>query len=215
MRALRMGVDRRLTPINRVLTPIGTLMMGVSSLRVGASHRMMGPRRRLTPISGGTTPIRRLLMGTKALGALIIQAKGALAMTDEQLGDAVGAARKTVGRWCAGVTAPAGPAVLELARLVQPKDAALALSLVRAVNAHLQSIGAGAYAVPEQPFVPVDKTKVDVHKVDAVVCAACDAADASPKVIRRALQAAFERAKTLGLDVEALSLALKPGRTSR
>jgi hypothetical protein len=176
---------------------------------------MMGHRRLLTPISGVTTPIARLLMGTKALGVLIIEAKQALLLSDEALGNAVGAARKTVGRWCAGVTEPPGHCVTELARLVQPKDAALALALVRAFNAQVKSVAGGAYMLPEQPFVPVDKSKVDAHKVDAVVYAACDAADVLPKPMRKALHAAFERARVLELDVESLCLALKPAKRAR
>jgi hypothetical protein len=44
--------------------------------------------------------------------------------------------------------------------------------------------------------------------VEAVVCAAADAMDVSPRAMRPALLAAFTRARRIGLTVEAMEKAL-------
>jgi hypothetical protein len=47
--------------------------------------------------------------------------------------------------------------------------------------------------------------------VDSIVCAAAEAVAATPQAMRPALLAAFERAASLGLEIDAVRAALRPG----
>jgi MoxR-like ATPase len=51
--------------------------------------------------------------------------------------------------------------------------------------------------------------------VDAIVCAAAEALDASPRAVRGALLAAFACAREAGLPVETVEKALAPPATKR
>jgi hypothetical protein len=86
-----------------------------------------------------------------------------------------------VGRWQAAQTRPAPQTVAEMARLVKPLDAALALDLVRTHNA----MSAPEMRVEETPFLSKAAAAgmPEEHLVDAVVCAACEAVDLTPKTI--------------------------------
>ena len=46
--------------------------------------------------------------------------------------------------------------------------------------------------------------------MDAMLCAAAEASDASPKALRPVLHVAFKRARELGLSVEDVEAALAP-----
>jgi hypothetical protein len=46
--------------------------------------------------------------------------------------------------------------------------------------------------------------------VEVVVCAAAEALDVSPRVVRPALLAAFKSARAVGLDLETMEKALTP-----
>ena len=125
------------------------------------------------------------------LRALLLSAKSALGMSDQHLGEAFTASRKTVGRWMTGRARPGDSTVLDIAKRVAAVDVALAEKLAIAAGAGADALG---LAKPE----PV----VSDIAIDAVVCAAADAADATPKAIRPALLAAFTRAQAAGLTVE-------------
>jgi hypothetical protein len=116
-------------------------------------------------------------------------------------------------RWIQGWTRPDAGIVVELARIVQPIDAALALDLVRAHNALRHADQSTKFVLSEEPFLPKPaQAALDPNVVDAIVCAASDAADESPRVMRRALYAAFARAEANGAAPSALVKALAPPR---
>ena len=54
----------------------------------------------------------------------------------------------------------------------------------------------------------------DYSVVDAIVCAAAEAIDVTPKAIRPALLAAFRRARVIGLGVDAVANALEAADTA-
>jgi hypothetical protein len=110
----------------------------------------------------------------------------------------------TVGRLEAGRRRATVQELTKLAELVRPRDAALADKLL---------VAAGV--APQRP--PAASAQADArglprsHVVDGVLCAAAEAADLSPKAMRRALLAAFERAQTVGLSVAEVIAGLRAG----
>ena len=70
------------------------------------------------------------------------------------------------------------------------------------------------------PAIPAGMGCVALRRiyVDAVVCAAANAVDLPPRVVKRALRKAFERAKEMGVSLEGLAEALSdraPGKKAQ
>jgi hypothetical protein len=93
-----------------------------------------------------------------------------------------------------------------LARSVYPHDAALASEIAAHSGATLESLGLVA-ATPAAPAFDDRQTRLFV---DAVVCAAAEALDVSPRAVRGVLHAAFARARETGLSIDVLERALAP-----
>jgi DNA-binding XRE family transcriptional regulator len=146
-----------------------------------------------------------------AVSLLIHQASAVLGLSQAGLGDLVHASRKTVGRWEAGRSTPIDSTLHDIARAVHPKDPVLASKIAIAGFATLTELG-----LAEPPGAnPVKPAPAARLLGDALVCAAAEALDASPRAIRPALLAAFARAKELGFTVEEAMGALvgeKEGR---
>jgi transcriptional regulator with XRE-family HTH domain len=140
---------------------------------------------------------------TESSAALLVHAGHALGMSQGDIALLLGVSRRTVSRWT-GHGATLGPdQVATLARAVHPKDPQLAAHIAAHGGATLESLGIGQPAPKEalQPK-PEDIESVARTLVDAVVCAAAEALDASPRAVRPALLAAFTRARELGLSLE-------------
>jgi len=71
-----------------------------------------------------------------------------------------------------------------------------------------EEVGASpeASATPAEP--PQPPGPAPPHLIDAIVCAAADAADMIPRTMRPPLRAAFSRAAQLGLSIESVVLGL-------
>ena len=134
-------------------------------------------------------------------GKLFRQARrDVLGMSQGELGRVLGASARTIMRWESssdgGRRGWAG-----LIRLIHAHDATLAAQMAAYAGGSIES------------FIPTHT--VASHLVDAVVCAAAEAIDSSPRALRIALRAAFARAAELGLSVEDVHTALTneaPGR---
>jgi hypothetical protein len=140
----------------------------------------------------------------ESLKALVSLAMNALGESQEGLGKLLGASRRTVSRWMAHTPLLSTEQCVTLARAVYPCDAALAARIVATRGVTLEDAGIAvpsAAAPPAQPEPPA-------YLVDVVVCAAAEALDASPRVVRPGLLAAFRSARTLGLDMETVEKAL-------
>jgi hypothetical protein len=92
---------------------------------------------------------------------------------------------------------------------VHPHDPALAARIVAARGATLEDAGIVA-AKPPAPAPAPPSPAPPPYLVEVVVCAAAEALDVSPRVVRPALLAAFKSAHAVGLDVEAVEKALTP-----
>jgi hypothetical protein len=130
-------------------------------------------------------------------------------MTHRQFGEALGASERTSLRWIAGRSTVTIDRLHALARLVHPRDPALAAVLAEASSETLESLGIVPPSPPPRPALPA-------HLVaDHLVCAAADAFGGAPSAARAALRAAFGRALEMGLSVEEVVKALAASAPAR
>jgi|HubBroStandDraft_1064217.scaffolds.fasta_scaffold64436_1 hypothetical protein len=149
----------------------------------------------------------------ESLVLLLTLASRALGTNQRGLAELLGLSRRTISRWVRAGNALATPAHIDtLARAVHAHDPALAARIVAVRGATLVDAG----IVPPEPApapLPPPPAPPAPYLVDVVVCAAAEALDVSPRVVRSALLAAFQRARAVGLDVAALESSLaKPAR---
>ena len=139
---------------------------------------------------------------SREVAPLVIRARLLLGMTQEQLGDMLGVARRTVIRWGTGST-PSASQIIDLAKAVHPKDAALASALAVAAGARLEEIG----IAPPRPAEPTPLAKENA--LHSIVYAAAEASAGTPQAARAGLVAALDRAALLGVSAEELREALR------
>jgi hypothetical protein len=210
------------------LSVVSEGLSGASEGLSGLSEALSGAAEALSVADVGVAGLKvglaagRMALVTPAMAApdladCLRRIKAALTESDRGLGERVGAARKTVGRWLQGRSLPPPQTIAELARIVHPIDATLALDVVRAHNALHDHETTSPFVVPETPFLPEPPLAQpalpgapDANVIDAIVYAACDAADATPQVMRRALHAAFARADANGVSTATMANALAP-----
>ena len=134
---------------------------------------------------------------SREIAPLIHEAQVALHLSQQGLGELLGAVRRTVSRWGEGVATPTGSKVELLARTLYPVDPGLAARVAATIGETPASLGLEV-PVLGPPSAPLQ------YLVDTIVCAALEVADVSPRAMRPALLAAFERAQVVGLSVEAV-----------
>jgi hypothetical protein len=141
----------------------------------------------------------------------LYDAQVALDTVQEGLGEMLGVSRRTIVRWTDNGGWKHATTTAQLARLVFPKDPALAARFA-AVGGHtLESLGLVVpRPPPPPPPAPVAKPAPMPRAIDVVVCAAADAVDGTPRAARVALLAAVRAAREMGLDLLALEAALAP-----
>lgn len=147
-------------------------------------------------------------MGQTDVMRLVIAADMALGLSQRELGEKVGLSTRTISRWYTKRSRPGPDAIEKIARLIHAKDPVLAEKLMAAATEELASIG---YPAPA-PLVATTGRPPGVSKqlVDAVVYAACEAMDVSPRVGRPGVLAALRRAKELGVSMAELERELSP-----
>jgi transcriptional regulator with XRE-family HTH domain len=145
----------------------------------------------------------RLARDPKAVGELLVKAQNALGVSQGQLGDMLGLSRQTVWRYQTGQSNPLASSLQDLARRIRAIDAGLASRLAGAGNGARKA--SFRRATTTSPGTGPPETRL---LVDAIVCAAAEALDASPRTVRRALLAAFARARDTGLALDAIETAL-------
>jgi DNA-binding XRE family transcriptional regulator len=127
----------------------------------------------------------------------------ALGISQGQIGEALGVSRRTISRWYRRNPNPSMAQLCTLARLVHPRDAALAAEIAWTASETLESLGlvvppppAPVLAEPSSPPLPT------AHLVDSVVCAASEALGVAPSAtVRVALLSALRRARELRLGL--------------
>jgi hypothetical protein len=143
---------------------------------------------------------------------ILVDAGHVLGLGQEGVGKIMGVSGRTIQRWGSGSGLRLiRPHAESLARAVYPKDAELAAHIAAAAGTTLQELGIAS--VPPGPRAG--------HLVDSLVCAAAEAMDVLPRLVRPGLLAAFARALEMGLTVEMVHAALAgpiepaKGRTRR
>ncbi len=167
-------------------------------------------------------------------GQIVVKLLGrsrlALKITQKELADLLGVARRTISRWESRAGVPSPEQLRSLARAVHPHDAALAAELAAEGDATLEALGlrpqallapgaagvalhAGAPApggLPSRPFPPVGLL---IDSIVHVSVRALDGQDASRDpigAVTTVLRAAFARTSALGLTVGEVERALSP-----
>jgi hypothetical protein len=138
---------------------------------------------------------------------LVAQACAALGMTQKDLGRHLGVTGRTVTRWMRGGTTLAPFQARILVNLLLPVNRDLASRVAATQGETLPAEVPGAPARR-----PLDEGAVPLA-VDAVVCAAAEALDVSPRAVRPALVAAIRRAREAGVTMEQVEAVLTAGRT--
>jgi hypothetical protein len=141
----------------------------------------------------------RALFPNRPTGQLVAWAQAALGMTHKQFGEALHASERTSIRWASGRSQVGVSQLHMLARLVYPKNPALAAQLAEAGSETLESLG--VVSAPRPTLAPQ-------VLADVVACAAADAIGVAPAAARKALAAAFARAKELGATAAEVESAL-------
>jgi transcriptional regulator with XRE-family HTH domain len=153
--------------------------------------------------------MRPFLTNPDVVAPLLTHAQHALGGTQTTLGELVGVTRRTVWRWQSGQSFPPVPSLETIARKVHPVDPALAERLAAAAGATLEGLGIVAPKPAHKPDPLADPARRRVY-VDSVVCAAAEAVDLPPGVVRRALAIALSRARETGVSLDGLADALSP-----
>jgi hypothetical protein len=141
---------------------------------------------------------------SKKMVDLLFDAQAALEATNLALGKQLGVSSRTISRWQMGQTALAPKYLAELAPLVYPRDKELAADMAAAAGTTLDALGV---TKPAAPAPTGDELR---RALDAVVLAAADAGDISPRAARPAIAAALRAVKDSGIAVDALIEALRP-----
>jgi DNA-binding XRE family transcriptional regulator len=134
----------------------------------------------------------------------------ALGTTQAKLGETLGVSRRTAQRWASGGGYLLPERMLDLVQRVHPHNAQLAGVLAATLGSTLEGLGVVQPPPPPlPPPVPAPPPPPPVGIVDAVVCAAAEAMELTPREVRLGLHAAFSRAQEIGLSVEVVVAALK------
>lgn len=147
----------------------------------------------------------------KKLGHLVMEARRLLALHDRDLAKLLNVSLRTVERynWQGGIRGRDDAHLL--ATRVHPRDADLAKELLEAVGSNPVYLGL-VPASPEERRAARPPGGVTPTEAVAVVGAAADLLGLGIEETFPAVQAAFRKAQSLGLSVEALLPALTPPR---
>jgi hypothetical protein len=140
------------------------------------------------------------------MGTLLVLAGDALGMLQRPLGELLGVSSRTIRRWTIHGTRLDLATLTTLAGAVHAKDPPLASRIAAAHGQTLEQLGI------VRPPVPAPRPDVAATRnlADAIVCAAAEMADISPRVMRPALAAALGRAREAGLTLEGAHALFAP-----
>jgi hypothetical protein len=150
-------------------------------------------------------------MPNDSVVVLVREACRLLQLNQRGLAKLVGCSVRTVQRhsWQGGLGYSADH--VKLIRAVHPHSPDLAARLARATNIQLDALGLS----PTSDLTPIAARR---EHVDAIVAAAADVLDVSPKSIRPAIAAAFALARELHVSLDTLApllAARKPGPAAK
>ena len=150
----------------------------------------------------------------KSEAELVVRGAQALGLTNVDMAKELGCSRRTMQRWMGGQSSVGSASLAQLAHLVVVRDRALAEEILTRANAALVAAGLAPSPwfdpppapeialpppAPPSPAPPPPPRPPEI--TNAVVCAAAEAMDLSPRALRPAIVAAFRCARALGLSV--------------
>jgi hypothetical protein len=138
---------------------------------------------------------------------LFEKSRQALGTTQAKLGESLGLSRRTAQRWASRGGLLLEGRMLDLIRRVYPRDPELAAVLASTLGSTLEGLGIVSPPPPPLPppeAAPPPPPPLPTGVVDAVVCAAAEAMELTPRAVRRGLHAAFARAQEIGLTLDAV-----------
>ena len=131
------------------------------------------------------------------MGELLVRSQLALGMLQTEFAAFLGVSTRTMRRWVDGSVHLLPSTVVTLAGAVHAKDPDLAGRVAGAHGYTLEELGIGL--APDELIA------------HAIVSAAAEVAEVSPRTMRAALAVAFERTRAAGLTLEAAhALVAKP-----
>lgn len=143
----------------------------------------------------------RLAAHPKVVTALVKNGYQTLGVNQRGFAKLVATSLRTVSRWTNGSSFPSAADLTKLARLVHPRDPALAAQIASAAGGTVESLGIAPPAPPPRAS--------PAQLVEQVLYAAAEAADLSPRAVRPALVAAFRRASQARLTLDEALAALE------
>jgi transcriptional regulator with XRE-family HTH domain len=135
-----------------------------------------------------------------------MRAQMALGLSQKELADLLGVSARSIIRWRGEPGRLPPQTVQSLAGAVFAVDRALAAEIAERQRTTLEDLGIAAPRVASLGAEPA-------LLVDSVVSAAAEALSTTPQAVRPAVLAAFERAKALELEIDAVRDALRPRAT--
>jgi Homeodomain-like domain len=132
------------------------------------------------------------------------EVRAAVGDTPREFARRLGVSMRTVQRWRGHIGFLTDTHKRALAKLVAPYHPEIALQLAAHAGATLESVGIDPMAPGVRACPP------PAILVDAVVCAAADAASVTPAAVRATLHAAFTRCREVGLSLQEVEEALRP-----
>ena len=154
---------------------------------------------------------------------VLSEAQNRLGLTQDQLGDLAGVSRRTVLRWYTNRATPSSIHVTPIISALHPQHRDVATKLAQHLGTTLAALGLvvpenpkSAPPPPAPPPPPPVRPLPPTHLlVDSIVCAAAEALGTTPTAVRPVVQAAFARARGLGVTVHEVDDALsgKPPET--
>jgi len=131
-----------------------------------------------------------------------------LNVSQKELAERLDVSAKTISRWCARNPVLGAGMVTNLCAVANPTAPSLAIKIATTYGYDLAQLGVTSSAAAK---LGSNHPEGERLLADALVCAAADVADVSPRVMRPALAAALARARDLGLTIDsALALLTAP-----
>jgi hypothetical protein len=145
----------------------------------------------------------------RSIHLILLEAQRALSMSQREFGYAVGSSHRTAVRWAARQSTPALHHLQNLAKLLHPRDRALAAEVADYIDESLVSLGLEAAPPPAPRAAPSLPALGAEHLVDLLVLTAVEMTGGAPASMRTMLHAVFKRASDMGLTVEATEKGLR------
>ncbi len=141
----------------------------------------------------------------------------AIGLTQKRVAQLHGVSTRTVERWAIGDTAPSLHDRRTLLYTLREAPRPLLEDLARASGTTLEAAGVAPVAARDPVPLPANARRgaSEQQLASAVLCAVAEAADTSPKAVRKLVIVAFRAAQSAGLTVEDVLRGLEPSGRAR